>query len=226
MYPSLVTTIRTLGELVAEEKIIDWLTEQIAQNHRDSTSGAAAIGAHHKLTVQCAACTATKACCNSYVLVRLYEGLVIADHLKRSGRDTPELREGLRARADAMEAASVPAWATPCVFLDASERCTVYSVRPTTCAQLLVYTPPELCVARSSQIVSYTPRKEVEAANAVEEAFRERLALRRKVGRRYFGVLPRMVLVSLEAWDRTDFRDYVRQLPWPTDAEWAERIRR
>lgn len=219
-------SIRTLGELVAEEKILDWLAEQIAQNHRDSTHGATAIAGLHKLPMQCATCTATKACCNSYVLVRLYEGLVIAAELKRTGRDTPELRDQLRGRADTMEAASVPGWATPCLFLDERERCSVYSVRPTTCAQLLVYTPPELCVARSSQIMSYTPRKEVEAANAIEEVFRERLALRRKVGRRYFGVLPRMVLVSLEAWDRTDFRDYLRQLPWPTDEEWAARIQR
>jgi hypothetical protein len=97
----------------------------------------------------------------------------------------------------------------------------VYEVRPTTCAQLYVYTPPELCNARSNEIASYTPRAEVAAANDVEEAFRSRLSLRRKVGRRYFGVLPRMVLVSLEAWDRTDFRDYLRQLPWRSDEEWA-----
>ncbi len=219
-------SIRTLGELVAEDHIIDWLAEQIAQNHRDSDRGAAAVGAQHTLPMQCATCTVKKACCDSYVLIRLYEGLVIAAELKRTGRDTPELRDQLRSRADTMDAASVPAWATPCVFLDASERCTVYSVRPTTCAQLHVYSPPELCVARSSQIISYTPRKEVEAANALEEQFRERLSLRRKVGRRYFGTLPRMVLVSLEAWDRTDFRDYLRQLPWPTVEEWAARIQR
>lgn len=217
---------RTLGELVTEEKILDWLAEQITQNHRDSTRGAIAVSQHHKLPMHCSTCTATKACCASYVLVRLYEGLVVAAELKRTGRDTPELRDLLRSRADTMEAASVPAWATPCVLLDESERCSVYSVRPTTCAQLFVFTPPELCVARSSQIISYTPRTEVAAANAVEEAFRERLSLRRKVGRRYFGVLPRMVLVSLEAWDRTDFRDYLRQLPWPTDEEWAARIQR
>jgi hypothetical protein len=120
----------------------------------------------------------------------------------------------------------VAQWATPCLFLDEHERCTVYDVRPTTCAQLYVYTPPELCAARSSQIISYTPRLEVEAANQIEEAFRDRLSLRRKVGRRYFGVLPRMVLVSLEAWDRTDFREYLRQLPWPTDTEWAEVVKR
>jgi hypothetical protein len=33
-----------------------------------------------------------------------------------------------------------------------------------------------------------------------------------------------MVLIALEAWDRADFRDYLRQLPWPTLEEaqrWA-----
>lgn len=219
-------TMRTLGEFVAEEKIIEWLAGQVAQNHRDSERGARLVAKQHKLPMHCSTCKATKACCSSYVIVRLYEGLLIAEHLKRTGRDTPELRAVLRARADAMEATRVAEWATPCLFLDDGERCTVYDVRPTTCAQLYVYTPPELCNARSSEIISYTPRNEVTAANEVEEAFRERLSLRRKVGRRYFGVLPRMVLVSLEAWDRTDFRDYLRQLPWPTDEEWAEVVKR
>ena len=125
-----------------------------------------------------------------------------------------------------MEATRVSDWSTPCLFLDERERCSVYDVRPTTCAQLYVYTPPELCAARSSQIISYTPRSEVAAANQLEEVFRDRLSLRRKVGRRYFGVLSRMVLVSLEAWDRTDFRDYLRQLPWPTDDEWDAIVKR
>jgi Fe-S-cluster containining protein len=218
--------VRTLGEFVAEEQIIGWLAEQIAQNHRDSDRGAREIAKQHMLPMHCSTCQATKACCSSFVIVRLYEGLVIAHELKRTGRDTPELREQLRARADAMESTRVSDWSTPCLFLDERERCTVYDVRPTTCAQLYVYTPPELCAARSSQIISYTPRSEVAAANQLEEAFRDRLSLRRKVGRRYFGVLPRMVLVSLEAWDRTDFRDYLRQLPWPTDDEWDAIVKR
>ncbi len=213
--------VRTLGEFVAQEQILDWLGEQIAKNHRDSDQGANLVATQQKLPMHCSTCTATKACCASYVIVRLYEGLIIADELKRAGRDTPELRAELQTRTAAMEATRVAAWTTPCVFLDDNERCSVYRVRPTTCGQLYVYTPPALCNARSSQIVSFTPRSEVAAANAVEEAFRERLSLRRKVGRRYLGVLPRMVLVSLEAWDRSDFRDYLRQLPWPSDAEWA-----
>ncbi|CAN5729893.1 hypothetical protein BH11MYX3_BH11MYX3_36280 [soil metagenome] len=179
------------------------------------------MATQQKLPMQCSTCTATKACCASYVIVRLYEGLIIAEELKRTGRDTPELRTELAARAEAMEASKAMGWRTPCLFLDDGERCSVYAVRPTTCGQLYVYTPPELCNARSSQIMSYTPRNEVMAANQIEEAFRERLSLRKKVGRRYLGVLPRMVLVSLEAWDRSDFRDYLRQLPWSSDAEWA-----
>lgn len=212
---------RTLGEFVTDEKIVEWLAAQIADNHRRATQGAAAVARRHHLPMVCGTCTATKGCCSSYVLVRLYEGLVIAAELVRSGRDTPALRDNLRTRADLMDATPVADWFTPCLFLDEAERCTVYAARPTTCAQLHVYTPPDLCNARSNEIKSYTPREEVAAANALEEAFRERLSLRKKVGRRYFGTLPRMVLASLEAWERTDFRDYLRQLPWRTDEEWA-----
>lgn len=220
----MASSIRTLGELVTDENIIRWLADEVSANHRDSDRGALAVAKQDGLTMQCASCSVTKACCSSYVIVRLYEGLLVAAELVRTNRDTPEMRAELRARADEMDAARVADWARPCVFLDAHERCSVYSVRPTTCAQLHVYSAPELCVARSSEVRSYTPRAEVTAANRVEEQFRERLGLRRKVGRRYLGVLPRMVLVSLEAWHRTDFRDYLRLLAWPTDAEWAATI--
>ena len=212
--------VRTLGEFVHDEQILEWLAGEIATNHRESGRRAAEVATRNQLPMVCATCTAPKGCCSSYVIVRFYEGLVIAGELERTGRATTELREQLRARAEALAAPRAAGWFQPCVFLDASQRCTVYDVRPTTCGQLYVYTPPELCNARSSQIASYTPRKDVEHANEIEEAFRARLALRKKVGRRYLGVLPRMVLVALEAWHRTDFRDYLRQLPWPTDADW------
>lgn len=217
---------RTLGQFVTEEKVIDWLESEIAQNHASSHRGAAVVGKRIKLPVVCATCDANKACCSSYVLVRFYEGLVIAAQLKRDGRDTPELRDQLRARAELMEQTKIADWFTPCVFLDDAQRCSIYRVRPTTCAQLMVYTSPELCNARSNESKSYAADAEVTAANQVEEAFRERLSLRKKVGRRYFGLLPRMVLISLEAWDREDFRDYLRQLDWRTDQEWAELLTR
>lgn len=218
--------VRTLGEFVVEEKIVAWLAEQIAQNHRDSERGAKTVAKKARLPMVCSTCTATKACCSSYVIVRFYEGLVIAESLVRTGRDTPELREALAKRAALMEATPVNDWFTPCVFLDGEERCTVYAVRPTTCAQLYVYSSPDLCNARSDQVISYTPRPEVAHANELEEAFRDRMALRKKVGRRYMGVLPRMVLVALEAWDRTDFRDHLRQLEWPTEEQWVAAVSR
>lgn len=220
-------SVRTFGEYVIGEGIVDWLAKEVGQNHAESDRGARDVAKRARLPMSCSTCAVTKACCSSYVVIRLYEGLLVAATLKQTGRDTPELRALLRERAELMEAASAATWwplvaeSRPCVFLDANERCSVYSVRPTTCAHLYVYSAPELCVARSSQVRSYTPRDEVAHANRLEEEFREKLSLRKKVGRRYLGVLPRMVLVALEAWDRTDFRDYLRQLTWPTDAEWA-----
>lgn len=74
---------------------------------------------------------------------------------------------------------------------------------------------------RSKEIKAYVAANELAAATLLEEMFRQRLSLRNKVGRRYLGVLPRMVLVSLGAWDRPDFRDHLRLLPWPNDAEIA-----
>jgi hypothetical protein len=114
----------------------------------------------------------------------------------------------------------------PCAFLDGEERCTVYDARPTPCGTLYVYTPPAHCNDPSTNVQAYIPHTEHAVAQQIEDEFRERMALRKKVGRRYLGVLPRMVLVALEAWERTDFRDYLRQLDWPTDdviGQWQRR---
>jgi Fe-S-cluster containining protein len=214
-------SVRTLGQFVADEQIVPWIAGTVAEIIRHAEHGAKQHGRPLKLAVSCTSCKATKTCCWSMVVARLYEGIVIADALVRDGRDTPALREQLRARAEAMEATPPQEWRTPCVFLDERERCTVYGVRPVPCGAVLVYTDPVLCTTRAGQILGYVPAEERAAATAFEEPFRERMALRRKVGRRYLGVLPRMVLVALEAWDRTDFRDYLRQLPWPSDDEVA-----
>ena len=156
------------------------------------------------------------------MVARLYEGVVIADHLIRAGRDTPALRAELAARAEVMEATSPRAFRVPCVFLGERERCTIYPVRPAPCATLYVYTDPALCTTHAGEILAYQPHEELVMATELEEAFRSRLALRKKVGRRYLGVLPRMVAVALEAWGRTDFRDYLRGLDWPDEA-WLAR---
>ncbi|HWU87173.1 MAG TPA: YkgJ family cysteine cluster protein [Kofleriaceae bacterium] len=218
--------VRTLGQFVEDEQILAWIAARVAEINRHAARGAKASGKQLRLTVSCTTCTATKTCCWSMVVVRFYEGVSIAGELARTGRDTPALREELRARAEAMEAATPREWRTPCLFLDARERCTIYDVRPSPCGSLFVYTDPAWCTTRAGDIQGYVPNEELAAATALEEQFRERLSLRKKVGRRYAGVLPRMVLVALEAWDRTDFRDYLRQLPWPDEQEvtrWAPR---
>jgi Fe-S-cluster containining protein len=212
---------RTLGQLVDDEKIVAWLADNVAHINQASAKGANETSKLAKLAVSCTTCHATKTCCWSLVVARLYEGLIVAAKLRETHRDTPELREQLRVRAEAMEASSPYDWRTPCLFLDERERCAVYDVRPTSCGALYVYTPPELCTTRAKEIKAYVAANELAAATELEEAFRQRLSLRHKVGRRYLGVLPRMVLVSLEAWGREDFRDYLRLLPWPSDADIA-----
>jgi Fe-S-cluster containining protein len=213
--------VRTLGQFVEDEQLLPWIAGTVAEIIGHAGHGAEKRGRRRSLTVSCTTCKATKTCCWSTVVARLYEGVIIADELVRAGRDTPALRAQLRARAEAMEVTPPQAWRTPCVFLDERERCTVYGVRPVPCGTLLVYTDPVRCTTRVGEILGYVSSEEHAAATAFEEPFRERLSLRKKVGRRYLGVLPRMVLVALEAWDRTDFRDYLRQLPWPSDEDLA-----
>lgn len=216
-----VPPIRTLGQFVDDEQIVAWIAGAVGDIHQHAAGQARAAGKSLKLAVSCTRCEATKTCCWSMVVARLYEGVIIADRLRRTGRDTPALRGELAARAEAMEAASPRDWRTPCLFLDDQERCTIYDVRPSPCGILHVYTDPAWCTTRAGEIRGYVPREELALATELEEAFRDRLALRKKVGRRYLGVLPRMVLVALDAWDRTDFRDYLRQLPWPGEDEIA-----
>lgn len=213
--------IRTLGQLVEDEQILPWIAHSVAEINRRAAEGAEKRGRRLKLAISCTTCRATKTCCWSTVIARLYEGIAIAAELVRTGRDTPALREQLRGRADAMEATRPQDFRTPCVFLDERERCTVYEVRPVSCGSVFVYTDPTWCTTRAGEITGYIASEEQAAATAFEEPFRERLALRKKVGRRYVGALPRMVRVALEAWDRTDFRDYLRQLPWPSEEELA-----
>lgn len=213
---------RTLGQFIEQEGVLPSLRTMITDIIARAGKQSKLLGKQQKLpVVQCTNCTATKACCQSVVVARLYEGVVVAAHLREAGRDTPELREQLRAAATAMEAATPGTWRVPCVFLDAAERCTVYTARPTPCGTLFVYTPPAACSDPNAPVKAYVAHEENAVAAQIEEEFRDKLSLRKKIGRRYIGVLPRMVLVALEAWDRTDFREYLRQLDWPSDADAA-----
>ncbi len=219
--------VRTLGQFVSQEGILDSLRTMITDIIARSTKEAKMLGRQQKLpVVQCFNCDAKKSCCSSVVVARLYEGIVVAAHLREANRDTPELREQLRVAAETMEGASPYDYRVPCVFLDAGERCTVYDARPTPCGTLYVYTPPASCSDPTAAVKAYVAHAENAVAQQIEDEFRDKLSLRKKVGRRYIGVLPRMVLVALEAWDRTDFRDYLRQLDWPADADAARWTRR
>jgi Fe-S-cluster containining protein len=214
--------VRTLGQFVAQEGILESLGAMISEINARATKESKVLGRQQKLpVVQCFHCDAPKVCCHSMVVARLYEGIVVAAYLKEQGRDTPELREQLRTRAEQMEAVSPRDWRVPCLFLDEKERCTVYPARPTPCGTLYVYTPPAACSDPSASVKAYIAHAENAVASEIEDEFRDKLSLRKKAGRRYIGVLPRMVLVALEAWDRTDFRDYLRQLEWPSDADAA-----
>jgi Fe-S-cluster containining protein len=210
--------VRTLGQFLVDENILADLAKLVADINAKSTQGAKKLGKQQKLpVVSCFNCDAVKTCCHSMVVARLYEGVVVAASLGEQGRDTPEMRESLRVRAVEMEAVDAHGWRRPCLFLDAAERCTVYAARPSPCGALYVYTPPRNCSDPSAPVKAYVAHEENAIAQQIEDQFRDRLSLRKKVGRRYIGVLPRMVLVALEAWDRPDFRDYLRQLEWPTD---------
>jgi Fe-S-cluster containining protein len=212
--------VRTLGQFLADENMLADLKVMVTDIIARATKQSKALGKQQKLpVVQCFNCDAKKSCCHSVVVARLYEGIVAAAHLRETGRDTPEMRDSLRATAEQMEAASPYEWRRPCIFLDAGERCTIYEARPTPCGTLYVYTPPAACSDPNAAVKAYVAHEENAVAQQIEDEFREKLSLRKKVGRRYIGVLPRMVLVALEAWDRTDFREHLRSLDWPSETD-------
>src|SRR6185312_7545105 len=170
---------RTLGQFVEQEHVLADLAAMIAEINARAGREAKQLG-----KVSCATCTAAKACCHSMVVARFYEGIVIAGELRASQRDTPELRARLREAATAMEAADPYGWRRRCVFLDDRERCTIYAGRPSPCGILYVYSPAPACSDPLAKIRAYVPHAEHAVALELEERFRERLSLRKKVGRR------------------------------------------
>jgi hypothetical protein len=159
--------------------------------------------------VSCHTCTAPKACCSLHTAIFFYEALPIAARLIAEGRDTPELRTALRVSAEAMENTPRPVYNRPCVLLDAEERCTVYTDRAAACGVALVYSPAEACSQRGS-VDAYTGQLHNELGPKVEEGVRAELGLPDREYR-YIGVLPRMVLLALQAWNRADFARFLAQ---------------
>lgn len=177
-----------------------------------------ALGRQHLRVVSCHTCSAPKACCSLITTSFLHEAAVIAARLRREARDTPDLRARLRRSAEAMEnsSAELP-YQSPCVFLDDAERCTVYTDRPMECGVRLVYSPAEKCsTPGGAEVEMYPAGPAGSSALRVAETFRERIGLPPLPDDRlYAGPMPRMVLVCLQAWDRTDFVKVFGKQAWP-----------
>ena len=165
----------------------------------------------HLQVVSCFDCTAPKACCSLTTSAYLYEAVPIVARLVREGRDTPELRERLRIAAHLMETTPKASYQRPCVFLGDGERCTIYEDRPSVCGTHLVSSPATACSDPSVANVSKLAGSLQDAVPPqLEEQFRIEAGLRR-IDQRYRGVLPRMVLLCLEAWSRRDYVTFLAE---------------
>jgi hypothetical protein len=202
-----------LGQLIARDALLRFVGKSTGAMIREAAQLAEQVAQDHARSVSCATCTATKACCWLSVGTAFHEALPIADRLRREGRDTPDLRAALAAAADLMETHPPPAYRAlrrPCVLQSSDGRCTVYDQRPRDCGAAFVFSPPELCSDLDTDGLEpllladalRDPQRETEGA--VERM----LGLRRLDGL-YWGALPRMVLLALEAWERHDFVDYL-----------------
>jgi Fe-S-cluster containining protein len=209
---------RDEGPTLAEVMTRGGLLEKISMTTRSiisrSVAEADSQGRVMLRVVSCHDCTAPKACCSLTVAAYLYEALPIAARLVADGRDTPALRTALRSAAEAMENTPRAEHAhtrRPCVFLDGDERCTVYTDRPAACGIALVYSPAAACSDPTTvRVDAYTGSLQRDLSPQVEEGVRDELGLPRGSWR-YMGVLPRMVLLALQAWGRPDYARFFAQ---------------
>lgn len=163
--------------------------------------------------VSCEGCTARKGCCWMTTVVYLHEAVPIAARLINEGRDGFELRQKLAASADEMESTPRDDYDQPCIFLDADERCTIYEDRPTACGFHFVYSAPELCSTADPSLgvlelvntSAYRSR-----VGSAAHRFAQRTGLPSAI-HGYSGALPRMVLVCLEAWERSDYTEFLAE---------------
>jgi Fe-S-cluster containining protein len=170
-------------------------------------------------SISCHACT-EPACCYQKVVVSIMETFPIARHIKLAKRDTDHLRELLRIRGEAMEGSPTAAWLdgyTPCVFLDENRKCSIYPVRPTRCRTYYVISPAEMCRPPSEKTVRF-----INDLPAIDAVLKRSLEFHQKIGlienqmRLLRGVLPRVLLITLESWDSDDYRNTIKRKPWPS----------
>ena len=197
----------TFGEIVEGGGVREQASRVTRDVIRRSNADAAEDARVYLYVISCDTCTATKACCSCVTTAYLHEAIPIAARLVREGRDTPALRKKLRDAAEKMETTSPDDYTSPCVFLDAAERCTIYDDRPGVCGTFLVSSPPERCATRGDVVTIRAPLQDT-----VPPDLAVRIALDlglEPIGTQYAGMMPRMVLLCLEAWPR---HDYVRFL--------------
>lgn len=202
-----------LGRLIARDALLRVAGKSTAASIHEAEQFAAQVAHDNARSVSCFTCTATKACCWLSIGIPFHEALPIADRLRRDGRDTADLRAALAASADRMESHTPPAYhelRQPCVLLGPDERCTVYDQRPRECGAAFVFSPPALCSDPEATDFAtlLLPGELLEPLRKTETAVEHTLGLRKLDGL-YWGALPRMVLLALEAWDRADFAAYL-----------------
>lgn len=198
----------TFGEIVERGGVRAEASRVTRDLIRQSNADAADDARVHLHVIACDTCAVTKACCSYVVTAYLYEAIPIAARLVRERRDTPALRKRLRDAAEKMEAVRESPLVGPCVFLDAAERCTIYDDRPSVCGTHLVSSPPGCCADPLGDVTAIAAPLQDSVPPEAAVAVAESLGLE-SIGTQYIGMMPRMVLLCLEAWPR---HDYVRFL--------------
>lgn len=179
--------------------------------------------AHVRSGVSCGDCKANKGCCFMSVSALMFEGLPVARHLKKTGRDTPELRAELHKQGDAMESMSIDDWydtTTPCVFLDEDQRCSIYAVRPSACRHHVVFSPPRNCSPpKDKETLQFGSDKELVTAFGWNVSIATSFFGFEdpgKSGQVLIGSLPKVVVRILESLDHEDYAKALREQDWPT----------
>jgi hypothetical protein len=204
-----------LGQLIARDALLRFVGKSTGALIREAEQLAQEVAEANARSVSCVTCTAKKACCWLSVGIPFHEALPVADRLRRDGRDTPELRAALATSADRMESHTPPAYVElrePCVLQGPDERCTVYDQRPRECGAAFVFSPPELCSdPEATDFATLLLPDELREPQRRTEAAVERTLGLQRIDGLYWGALPRMVLLALEAWDRDDFATYLAE---------------
>ncbi|HUQ04729.1 MAG TPA: YkgJ family cysteine cluster protein [Kofleriaceae bacterium] len=194
----------TFGE-IAERGGVCAQASRVTRDVVVRSNAAAADDARvHLYVISCDTCAVTKACCSYVVSAYLYEAIPIAARLVREGRNTPALRKQLRDAAERMESVGPLGHVGPCVFLDAAERCSIYEDRPSVCGTHLVSSPAEHCANVGGDVTAIAAPLQESLPPETAVAIAEDLGLE-PIDTQYFGVMPRMVWLCLEAWPRTDY---------------------